>query len=1025
MNISNSPGAVKPAPTHPTPTPTGSPTPTTDDRRWYVWNVSANDGKGAAVEVDRQGVQERVNQVGPDQQHIMLVGETDWKPAVLFGFERLGPHPTQPQPSPSSSGCMAGGGFLDKSIEQTRAMGEAERQAYLAGLPAGARADVREQLKLLDAGPRPPTSPPPADNYDDLAELDAGWEHDRAFQRWGGSRYLGDLYREKIEPKLTPEIVFTDPIHKWKKDGTKWRGCCPWHDNHSGTAFYADIRNGKLLWRCGGACKGRGGDAIAYIHQVHFKRTGPCRGQDYVEAVHELARRVGVPVEEPKLTEQERELLRKRDARAAILEDATRCCAEVLWSDDPAAVAARNYLNSRGLTDEAIRNLGVGYYDSVRRVCDHLKAAGHRLDDVKDAAVLKKKFEGYLCFPWQDDGGKPLTLYFTWRERTPPGGKEKKLALPNPGKGTPEGEWLHTKESPLYFDRVLRTGHKDIVLVEGLTDAAVAQAHGDTRVVACVAAGVSHLQVMTLKRRGIQSVVICLDPDDAGGNGTESCIQNLIAAGIIPYVARKLPDGLDPDDFINTKGIDAWCQHTADNEHGFRWLAKRLREEHRGQGENPWTDSAVEVLKADAIETAARYPAEHDHELGQYFWPELKDVLGPDLASLQERVKFTRSHRGNGRAGHNPGNIPPPPGLIEAATLEDLGRSGVVGVTWVWEGWIQRGVVNTLTSPAGLGKTRLVLDLLRRMAHGLPWPDGQPMMAIDPALPLAIFVQADGNHDELFGRAKEFGVPLHRILLNAPPSEPRGGIYLADDRDFKPLAARIKRYQPLLCVIDSLTYVTGADPYKAEPLVKLANHLKLICGSTGVTVIINGHTNREGTPLGRRIREVCRVEMNLSQPDPDQEYRRRLWVAKSNSRKPAPLGVTLLTNGCEYDTDPPKAPWEGRGGSSPKANSAKRAEVKKWLLEMLGDHEPHRVADVRDEGDEQGYSAKVIYQVKDELKVIETEGEPGKRGKRPKLWTLPPGAEDDQEAEDPGVVRGPWTLPGETREPGEDPPEEP
>jgi hypothetical protein len=113
----------------------------------------------------------------------------------------------------------------------------------------------------------------------------------------------------------------------------------------------------------------------------------------------------------------------------------------------------------------------------------------------------------------------------------------------------------------ILLDRTLRAGHREVVLVEGITDAAVAHAQGDTQVIACVAAELSHEQVKTLSRRSVRSVIITLDPDKAGEAGIISCTRQPLAAGIIPYVAPQLPDGCDPDDFILTHGMQEWHAH--------------------------------------------------------------------------------------------------------------------------------------------------------------------------------------------------------------------------------------------------------------------------------------------------------------------------------------------------------------------------------------------------------------------------------------------------------------------------------
>jgi putative DNA primase/helicase len=170
----------------------------------------------------------------------------------------------------------------------------------------------------------------------------------------------------------------------------------------------------------------------------------------------------------------------------------------------------------------------------------------------------------------RDAYGRPLTLYGRWPAKTLPAGRPKTIALP--------GE--DSKRSPLYFDRARQAGHSEVVLVEGVLDATLLQALRDTRVIACVSAQLSRLQVQTLARHKVHTVIICLDPDQGGERGVVSCIKSLKAAGIRAYVAPTLPDGLDPDELVLRDGLDAWRAHIAQAQPAVLWQVDRALQQH-------------------------------------------------------------------------------------------------------------------------------------------------------------------------------------------------------------------------------------------------------------------------------------------------------------------------------------------------------------------------------------------------------------------------------------------------------------
>ena len=464
---------------------------------------------------------------------------------------------------------------------------------------------------------------------------------------------LLSFWEEEVLPRLTADLVYDHPSHAFQRSDQKWRGGSPFRKSKSGTSF--TVWPDTLRFYDAG-CE-FAGDPIAYIHSIKMNRWEHPKGIDWVEALREAASRIGITLPEREHTPREIEVAAKWEARRGILAAVYAQCRDWLWSE--AGTCALNHLIAeRGMSRDAIAELGLGYYLSKDEVAAALKTQDYNLEIAEEVGVLTRKWEGYITFPWHTAWGQPLTVYGhcptkplplkkhhrgwkgerdaayrawgklseaqkveqPWLEPTIP----KKYACWNPK--DEEGAWLATKESPLYFDRALVAGHKEVVVVEGVTDAAVAQALGDTRVVACVAASLSKEQVQSLRRSGIERAIICLDPDSAGDKGIESCIKSLLLAGITPYVAPRLPVGEDgdgdPDKFIIRNGIDAWVQHThlKKAQHGLRWKAEQIA----SSGGNTDADKQATLLEATKWASNIKDAV----ALNIFYWPTIGETLG-------------------------------------------------------------------------------------------------------------------------------------------------------------------------------------------------------------------------------------------------------------------------------------------------------------------------------------------------------------------------------------------------------------
>lgn len=307
----------------------------------------------------------------------------------------------------------------------------------------------------------------------------------------------------------------------------------------------------------------------------------------------------------------------------------------------------------------------------------------------------------------------------------------------------------------------------------------------------------------------------------------------------------------------------------------------------------------------------------------------------------------------------------------DVATIDDLVRAGSQ-VRWLWPGWIPLGVCSALAAEGGKGKTRLCADLMRRMRHQLPWPDGEPMAA--PADALWLWVLADNHHDEIVTLARDFDI-VPNFRFNTLKTDPFGGVSLDTAEDLGALDTHVAAVQPLVVVIDTVGNATDRNLSRQEDAKAFYFPLQVIARRYSCAMLCLTHLNATGHFLGRRVREKVRVAIRMDKPDP-QDERRSLAVVKSNSRVPPALGLTMGDTGNEYDSDPPKEPEALDPGQQRPDPAVDRcaAELQKKLANGI-----RHVHVLRTQLEEAGYSSKTIYAAKARLRLEEYRDDRGRK----------------------------------------------
>ncbi|MCW2808503.1 MAG: primase, partial [Marmoricola sp.] len=353
----------------------------------------------------------------------------------------------------------------------------------------------------------------------------------------------------EVRDKAKIDDVVSSYVTLRNAGGGSMKGLCPFHDEKS-ASFHVTPSRG--FYHCFG-CQA-GGDVIKFVMEMD--------GLGFTETVERLAEKVGV-----QLRYEEGGTPRPRTGphRPRLIEAhkaAGDWYAEQLAT--PEALAARQFLDSRGFDADAAAVFGVGFSPrGGEDLLRHLRQKGFKDEELVTSGLIGEgrglydRFRGRLMWPIRDSSGD--TIGFGARRIF----EDDRI----------EAKYLNTPETSIYKKSQLLYGldlaKKEIarraqaVIVEGYTDVMACHVAGvPTAIATCgTAFGSEHVKVLRRLLMDQNSfhgeVIFTFDGDAAGQKAAQRAYDDQDQNFTTQTFVAVEPDGLDPCDLRLRKGDEA------------------------------------------------------------------------------------------------------------------------------------------------------------------------------------------------------------------------------------------------------------------------------------------------------------------------------------------------------------------------------------------------------------------------------------------------------------------------------------
>ncbi len=321
-----------------------------------------------------------------------------------------------------------------------------------------------------------------------------------------------------------------------KSKGKNHWGLCPFHTEKT-PSF--SVSKEKQMFYCFGC--GVGGNVITFIQKVERL--------SYIESLYYLAKRARIQIDDS-YNKEDLKAVKEKELLYSVNTEAAKFFYRNT-KDNPGAIS---YLNKRSLSKESIKKFGIGYsLNSWNALNKHLNSKGFSDELIEKAGLIIKKDSGYydrfrsrLMFPIMNLKNKVIAFGGRVLDESKP----KYLNSPETA--------IYSKSNNIYSLNNAKEvmDLENIIVVEGYMDVISLYQHGFKNVVASLGTAFTQQQAKLLKRYS-NEIIIAYDSDAAGQSATLKGLSILHKEGCKIKILT-FPKGMDPDDLINEKGVEAF-----------------------------------------------------------------------------------------------------------------------------------------------------------------------------------------------------------------------------------------------------------------------------------------------------------------------------------------------------------------------------------------------------------------------------------------------------------------------------------
>ena len=400
-----------------------------------------------------------------------------------------------------------------------------------------------------------------------------------------------------------------------KKSGRNFFGLCPFHSEKT-PSF--SVNPSKQIFHCFGCSSG--GNAISYVMKYH--------GLSFPEAVKMLARKYNIVVETKELDPKKRQAIALKESLFRLNKRVMNYYHESFKTDSQAE-KARNYLKKRGMSDDMIQELKLGFapdaWESVVKKFKEFKVSKNVA--VQSGLILKRqnkdgyydRFRNRIMFPIFDINMQVAGF----------GGRVMDDDMP---------KYMNSPETPVYNKSRILYGlhaakqycrHEGVLyIVEGYFDFLSMFQHGVKNTVASLGTALTSDHIRILKGYSSKMILV-FDSDAAGISAAKRSIKLFAKEGVDTRVL-VLPEGNDPDSFIVNHGKEAFDKLASNAKTVMQFLLQVSKDTHGFS-----VEGRIKILD----DMKKHLSLIHDSALRSLYVKELAETLNIDERAVLEKVR--------------------------------------------------------------------------------------------------------------------------------------------------------------------------------------------------------------------------------------------------------------------------------------------------------------------------------------------------------------------------------------------------